>query len=89
MKSYGRAPPRSIRSKLFDKGYESLSPGGGYVSWGHTPERAKLAVDNLHKKGFRAQVVSIRNMDTGVKSYHVMYLPLWRMKENALRRKKK
>jgi hypothetical protein len=67
---YGRAPPRSRRSRLIDKGYSDA--GGSY----NTLEKARAAARRLQEKGFLAQAVTLggtpMSADWGV-SYCVMY----------------
>jgi hypothetical protein len=70
--SHGRAPPRSMRSRLFEKGYRTYEPGNGQISFGENLTGAKSVVKLLHSSGLLAQVVPLRHMDGGV-SYCVMY----------------
>lgn len=67
--SFGRAPPRSARSRLIEKGYQSYE---GHFS---DREEAQRVVVKLHKKGYQAQIVSLKGpmvADYGP-SYVVMY----------------
>ena len=70
--SLGRAPPRSQRSKLADKGYKEFGLNDGRVSFGHAKTEAEKVVEQLHGNGFLARLVKQNHMDGGY-SYYVMY----------------
>ncbi len=71
--SYERAPPRSMRSRLSDKGYKEYDLKDGRYSFGTNKSKAEDVVKQLHAKGLLAQVVHIRHMDGGPGHYQVMY----------------
>lgn len=67
---YGRAPPRSRRAKLIDKGYSTMDAHFDDLT------SARAAAKRLQAKGFLAQAVKLggtpMSADWGV-SYRVMY----------------
>ncbi len=70
--SYGRAPPRSARSRLFDKGYKEYDLKDGRVNFGNRSE-AEAVVKKFHDKGYLAQVAPVRAPWGMSTSYCVMY----------------
>jgi hypothetical protein len=70
--SYGRAPPRSRRSQLIDKGYQGYNDGQVFTDH----EVAQQVSKRLHKKGYQAQVVALKGpavADSGMGAWVVMY----------------
>jgi hypothetical protein len=67
-----RAPPRSQRSRLRDKGYKEYDTHDGRVSFGHSKTEAEDVVKRLRSRGFLARVVKLNHMDGGY-SLYVMY----------------
>jgi hypothetical protein len=62
--SLGRAPPRSKRSKLFDKGYiEYDFKKAGYSAI--TEGKARAVVKELHDMGYPAQAVYVNPFGEG------------------------
>jgi len=61
MTSYGRAPPKSMRAKLADKGYKEYDLHDGRVTFGHAKTEAESVVERFHKKGYLARMVTLSN----------------------------
>lgn len=57
----GRAPPRSKRGRLLDKGYSELYN----LNTSLTEARAKKMVQDLHAKGLLAQAVFVNPFGEG------------------------
>jgi len=61
MTSYGRAPPRSLRGKLSDKGYKEYDTHDGRVTFGRAKAEAEGVVGRLHKQGYLARMATLSN----------------------------
>lgn len=67
---YGRAPPRSRKARLSDKGYVEMAFPGGRI--GVTEVEARKIVKKCHDAGIPAQAVYINPFNEG-SHWTVMY----------------
>lgn len=68
--SHGGVPKRNQRGRLGSNGYEQLYVNGNAV---FTEEQAKKIVTDLHKGGYLARAIQIRDYDTPASWWVMMY----------------